>query len=80
MVQGDYTYASTSADADLPLHLLVNAGVRQTSLTLTGGYNWQATPQSTVDWLTGVRYWDIRACTLTIVTMVSVWILNSMDH
>jgi hypothetical protein len=44
VMQGDYTYASSSTSASLPLHLTANAEVRQTSLTLTGGYNWQVSP------------------------------------
>ena len=30
-------------------------------LTLTGGYNWQLAPQSSVDLMGGVRVWDIHA-------------------
>lgn len=61
VMQGDYTYASTSAGASLPMNLSANAEVRQTSLTLTGGYNWQITPQSSVDLLAGGRYWHVKA-------------------
>ena len=35
--------------------------MRQSSLTLTGGYNWQLAPQSSVDLMGGVRVWDIHA-------------------
>lgn len=61
VLQGDFSYASTSDSASLPLGLSAHAKVRQTSATLTGGYNWQLTPSSSMDLMAGMRLWDIKA-------------------
>ena len=61
VLHGDFSHASTSDGASLPLGLSARAKVRQSSLTLTGGYNWQLAPQSSVDLMGGVRVWDIHA-------------------
>ncbi|MEX8193375.1 hypothetical protein [Comamonas guangdongensis] len=59
--QGDFSHASTSDRSALPLGLTANAKVRQSSLTLTGGYNWSAGPRSSIDLMAGARLWDIKA-------------------
>ena len=61
VLHGDFSHASTSSAEPLPMGLSARAKVRQSSLTLTGGRNWQLTPQSSVDLLGGVRVWDIHA-------------------
>lgn len=61
VVQGDFSYASTSDSAKLPFGLSAHAKVRQTSATLTGGYNWQLAPSTSVDLMAGMRLWDIKA-------------------
>lgn len=57
----DASHASTSDSAQLPLGLSSYARVRQTSMTLTGGYHWQPARQSSLDLLGGVRLWHIQA-------------------
>lgn len=61
VLHGDASHASTSESAALPLGLSARVKVRQTSVTLTGGYNWQLAKQSSVDLLAGARFWDINA-------------------
>lgn len=61
VLHADVSYASTSDAAQLPLGLSANARVRQSSVTLTGGRNWQPTPHASLDLLGGVRLWDIKA-------------------
>lgn len=61
VLHGDASHASASRYAALPLGLSARAKVRQTSVTLTGGYNWQWAKQSSVDFLAGARLWDINA-------------------
>lgn len=61
VLQGDLSHASTSDGATLPMGLSAHAKVRQTSLTLTGGYNWQVDERSSVDLMGGLRLWDIHA-------------------
>ncbi len=61
VLHGDASHASASRSAALPLGLSARAKVRQTSVTLTGGYNWQWAKQSSVDFLAGARLWDIDA-------------------
>lgn len=61
VVQGDFSYVSTSGSASLPRGLSAQAKVHQTLATLSGGYNWQLTPSSNIDLMAGVRLWDIRA-------------------
>lgn len=61
VLQGDMSYASTSESASLPWGLSAKAKVRQKSMTLTGGYNWELGQRSSVDLLGGMRIWDIHA-------------------
>ncbi len=61
VLQGDLSHASVSETASLPLGQKADTKLRQTSLTLTGGYNWQVAPLSSVDLMAGVRLWDIKA-------------------
>lgn len=61
VLHGDASHAATSDSATLPLGLSARARVRQTSMTLAGGYNWRPARQSSVDLLGGVRLWDIHA-------------------
>src|SRR5690606_18413011 len=61
VLQGDFSYASTSDAASLPLGLTAKAQVRQISSTLTAGYNWQAGSTSSIDLMAGARLWDIKA-------------------
>lgn len=59
--QADASYASVSSHAQLPLGLQARAKVQQSSLTLTGGYQWQPTPQDSIDTMVGVRGWHLRS-------------------
>lgn len=61
VLQGDFSYTATADAASLPMGLSAAAKVRQTSLTLTGGYNWSVGTASSVDLMAGVRLWDIKA-------------------
>lgn len=61
VLQGDFSHASTSDKAALPLGQSAHSKVRQTSLTLTGGHNWMPSPQSSVDLMAGLRLWQIKA-------------------
>ena len=61
VLQGDFSYAATSAQAALPLGLSAKAKIRQTSLTMTGGHNWMLSPQSSFDLMAGLRLWQIKA-------------------
>lgn len=61
VLHADLSHASTSNSASLPLGLSARAEVRQTSMTLTGGYNWQLGQQSSLDLLGGARLWNINA-------------------
>lgn len=58
---GDVSHATTSDSASLPLGLSARAEVRQTSMTLLGGYNWQLGQQSSLDLMGGARLWIINA-------------------
>lgn len=61
VLHGDFSHASASESAALPLGLSAKAKARQTSMTLAGGYNWALSQQSSLDVLGGVRFWDIDA-------------------
>ncbi|MCK9508387.1 MAG: hypothetical protein M0Q54_08110 [Pigmentiphaga sp.] len=61
VLYGDLNYVSTSDDGRLPNGGPIRATVRQTSLTLLGGYNHQFNPRSSLDLMGGLRLWDIRA-------------------
>lgn len=61
VLQGDFSYTSTTDAAALPLGLSAKAKVRQTSMTLAGGYNWSVGTASSIDLLAGVRLWNIKA-------------------
>jgi hypothetical protein len=60
VLHGDLSHASTADGASLPLGLSADARVRQTSMTLAAGRNWQQ-GASSVDLLGGLRLWDIHA-------------------
>lgn len=61
LVHGDISHAATSDTVALPLGLAARAKVRQTSLSLLGGYTWWQTPQAGVDVMAGLRWWRIQA-------------------
>lgn len=61
VLQADASYASVASHAQLPLGLQARAKVQQSSLTLTGGYQWQPTPQDSIDTMVGVRGWHLRS-------------------
>lgn len=61
VLQTDLSHAATSDTAQLPLGLTANTKIRQTSWTLTGGYNWQSSPNSSIDVMAGGRMWRIHA-------------------
>lgn len=61
VLQGDFSHAASSDSARLPYGLTAQAKLRQTSMTMTGGYNWQIGQRSSVDLLGGLRLWDIQA-------------------
>lgn len=61
VLQADTSYAAVSDAASLPMGLQARAKVKQSALTLSGGYNWVLSPQDSLDALVGVRWWNIRA-------------------
>lgn len=61
VMQLDMSYAALSDTASLPLGLKARAKVKQNSLTLAGGYNWQLSPRDSVDAMLGVRRWGVKA-------------------
>lgn len=61
VVHGDFSYVATSDSASLPLNLSARAKVRQTSMTLVGGYNWALGASSSLDVMAGMRAWKINA-------------------
>ncbi|BEP57043.1 MULTISPECIES: hypothetical protein [unclassified Variovorax] len=61
VLQGDFTHSSTSDAASLPQGFSAVGKVRQTSLTLIGGYNWSTGAASSIDLMAGIRLWDIKA-------------------
>ncbi|MCL7714925.1 hypothetical protein [Stenotrophomonas mori] len=61
VLQADFSHASVSSSGTLPIGLPARAKVRQTSLTVTGGYNWTPTAAASVDLMGGLRNWDIKA-------------------
>lgn len=61
VVHGDMSHAVTSDDAALPIGLTGHAKIKQTSVSLLGGYTWLQAPQTVVDAMAGVRWWSIRA-------------------
>jgi len=61
VLHGDLSHAATSDSVELPLGLTANAQVKQSSLSLLGGYTWLPKPDATVDLMAGMRWWRIRA-------------------
>lgn len=61
VMQVDTSYAALSDSASLPVGLSARAKVKQRSLTLLGGYNWQLSPRDSLDAMAGARWWNIRA-------------------
>lgn len=61
----DVMHASLSkaAEIDLAPGVALNgrAKMRQNSWSALVGYNWNASPRSSWDWLAGVRHWSVRA-------------------
>lgn len=57
----DASYASLSDSAGLPMGLKAQAHIKQSVVTLAGGYNWQLSSRDSLDALVGLRWWDIRA-------------------
>ena len=61
---GDLSWSSSSRSGVLPAPapgLPAQGRVRQTSLTLAGGYRVAATPGATIDLLAGLRHWRLNA-------------------
>lgn len=58
---GDLSWSSTSRSGRVGPGLPASASLRQTSLTLAGGYRIVSEPGLTVDVLAGARVWHIRA-------------------
>ena len=61
VLQGDFSYASSSDKAALPMGLSAQAKIKQTSMTVTGGQHWALSPRSGLDLMAGVRLWQIKA-------------------
>ena len=61
VVHGDMSHAVTSDAAALPIGLTAQAKIKQTSVSMLGGYTWLQAPQTAVDVMAGVRWWSIRA-------------------
>lgn len=65
----DLMHASLSKTAEVAvapgIALGGQAKMRQRSWTALAGYNWQASPRSSWDWLAGVRHWSVRATVRT---------------
>jgi opacity protein-like surface antigen len=61
IVHGDFSHVVTSDSASLPMNVSARAKVRQTSMTLTGGYSWSLGQASNVDLMAGMRAWKINA-------------------
>ena len=76
VLQADASYASVSSTTSLPLGLQARAKVRQSSLTLTGGYQWQPSPQDSLDAMLGVRGWHLRS-SLQVAPLLSVHLSKS---
>ncbi|QIL69551.1 hypothetical protein G7048_03680 [Diaphorobacter sp. HDW4B] len=57
---GDLTYSSIGADGEVAPGVGATGKLRNTSLTLAGGYRAFDEPGSTVDLLAGMRAWDIK--------------------
>lgn len=60
VIQADASYASISETTSLPYGLKGDLSVKQTSLTLTGGYNWTITPKNSLDLMFGFRWWQLK--------------------
>ena len=61
VLQADASYASLSRNALLPPGLPVRAKLQQSSLTLTGGYQWELSADDHLDLMAGLRAWHLRA-------------------
>lgn len=61
VLQADVSHARSSDSAMLPIGLPVKAKVRQTSATLTAGYNVVPSDTSSIDLMAGLRSWKSRA-------------------
>jgi len=61
IIHGDFSYVATSDSASLPMNLSARAKVRQTSMTLVGGYAFPLGNASNVDLMAGMRAWKINA-------------------
>ena len=61
VLQGDFSYASSSDKAKLPMGLSAQAKIKQTSMTVTGGQHLTLSPRSGLDLMAGVRLWQIKA-------------------
>lgn len=59
VIHGDFSHVTTSDGAPLPLGLSAKVRVRQTSMTLAGGYNWMPSESSNIDLMAGMRGWKI---------------------
>lgn len=60
VLHADLSHVSLSKNASLPYGLQAKAKVKQTSVSLLGGYNWQLSPNDSLDAMGGARWWNIR--------------------
>lgn len=60
VLHGDISHASISETEPLPYGLSAKAKIKQTSLSVLGGYTWMPAAQTTVDTMAGVRWWRIQ--------------------
>ncbi len=59
---GDYSTSRSSRDGTVPgLGLPVTGRLEQSSFTLAAGYRALATKRATIDYLIGLRHWDVEA-------------------
>lgn len=61
VLHGDLSHAASSDSVELPFGLTARAKVKQSSLSMLGGYTWLQEPETTVDFMAGMRWWRIRA-------------------
>jgi hypothetical protein len=60
IISADLNYSDSSRNGKVPPGVKARAGLRQTSLTLLGGYRVADKPSGTVDLLAGIRTWKVK--------------------
>jgi hypothetical protein len=76
VVQADASYAALSRQANVTYGLQAHTKIQQTSLTVTGGTQWQLSPQDSVDAMAGARGWHLRS-SLHVPTLLSAHVNRS---